>query len=186
MKNIFNQVLTKEQTRFFNSCKLTDNMGRLKVFYHGDKFSSRDAFHCEQGPVYFSEVPTYAKEYAINTEDDSEGGFFSVYLNMKNPLWNVTDELIRGLDELGIEHSHLLKGQLISTFYIDKDNQVFELYHWLRNNTDYDGIVLTEELTSNHKAIYSDLADLSYVPFYNNQIKSIDNLNPTKSSNIFS
>ena len=186
MKNIFNQILTKEQAQFFNGCKLTDNMGRLKVFYHGDKLPSRNTFHCEQGPVYFSEVPTYAKEYAINTEDDSEGGFFTIYLNMKNPLWNVTDELLRGLDELGIEHPHLIKGQLISTFYIDKDDQVFELYQWLRSNTDYDGIILTEELTSSHKAKYSDLADLSYVPFYNNQIKSIDNLKPTKNNNIFS
>ena len=185
MKNIFNQTLSRDQSQFFKDCKLVDASGKLRVFYHGDKLKNRDSFHCDAGPVYFSEVPAYAKEYAVDVDTDSEGGFFSCYLNIKNPLWVVDAELLRGLSELGIEHN-LQKGQLISTYLIDHDNQVFLLYKWLRSNTDYDGIVLTEELTPKHKELFTDLADLSYVPFYNNQIKSIDNTTPTTSANIFS
>lgn len=185
MKNIFNQTLSKEQSQFFKDCKLVDSSGKLKVFYHGDKLKIRDIFHCNDGPVYFSEVPAYAREYAIDTDTDLEGGFFTCYLNMKNPLWNVNADLLRGLSELGIDHK-MIKGQLISTFYIDKNEQVFLLYEWLKTHTDYDGIVLTEELSNAHKAKFTDLADLSYVPFYNNQIKSIDNLKPTLNDNIFS
>lgn len=190
-------VLSKEQIEFFKNSKIRDNQGRLIVCYHGtsgrvfDTFD-KDRFSTGAGDVdfgagfYFTKSKNNAKSYAdIGADEDHPAQIFNVYLNITNPLYIPTKEkdLIPMFKKLNIELNNKALEEinnsttgvwsdyfksLICTIY--NDNQLNAEQHFTNDlvKNGYDGVVFKDEI----------------VAFEPNQIKSIDNKNPTNSNNI--
>lgn len=170
--------LTKEQVEFFKNSKVRDSRGRLLVVYHGTD-ADFDTFKKEfmgtnprfkiQGGGYagankgffFTNDKWYASHVGKNVK--------KCYLNITNPL-NVKDF-----------------GWGSATSQLDRRKG--DIYRWLEEGNN-DGIVVTEtdvELYKNPDDLNDDTIigfDTVFVVFNPNQIKSIDNKNPSNSNNI--
>ena len=169
--------LTQEQINFFKDSKVRDSRGRLLVCYHGTD-AEFDTFKKEfmgtnprfklQGGGYsgasegffFTNDPWYASKVGKNVK--------KCYLNITNPLT---------VKDFGWGSA---VGQL--------DRRKGDIYRWVGDGHN-DGIIVTEtdiELLNpndlNDDTVYG--LDTVFVAFEPNQIKSIDNKNPSSSDNI--
>lgn len=171
--------LTQEQINFFKDSKVRDSQGRLLVCYHGTD-ADFDTFKKEfmgtnprfkiQGGGYagankgffFTNDKWYASHVGRNVK--------KCYLNITNPL-NVKDF-----------------GWGSATSQLDRRKG--DIYRWLEEGNN-DGIIVTEtdvELYKNPDDLNDDTIlgfDTVFVVFDSNQIKSIDNKNPSDSDNIY-
>ena len=175
--------LTPEQVKFFKNSKVRDDKGRLLVCYHGtdaefdvfdkNKIGNNTHNYGFYGKgFYFSNSSNYAREYS------KEGKTKAYYLNISNPFyWNN----YRTLDDFNeIKQKLNLDNEITFTdgyspFAIniiqDKESANKFTQSLIRNN--YNGVIFN----------YGDDL-LEIVAFYPNQIKSIDNKNPSNSDNI--
>lgn len=185
--------LSKGQREYFKDSKVRDENGNLKVMYHGtnesftvfDKKKAKSSGTYGKG-FYFTDSDSHAKTY---------GETLTVYLNITNPLQNGTNditkeqlrkfvEIIAENEDYGIENYGYgaTVDSVVDSVYGKSDfamlmdlnvscigNMVeaVELFNEV-NGTDYNGIVAPTET----------------VAFYPEQIKSIDNLNPTSNTDI--
>ena len=185
--------LTKKQADYFKDSKIRDENGNLKVMYHGssetftvfDKSKAKSSGTYGKG-FYFTDSTSHAATY---------GKTYGVYLNITNPIQNgtndITKEQIRkfvevlaenedyGIDNYGYDATidsvtDSVWGKSDFGMILDLNiscvgNMVeaIELFNEV-NGTNYNGIVAPTET----------------VAFYPNQIKNIDNANPTENPDI--
>ena len=175
--------LTKEQVEFFKNSKIRDKRGRLLVCYHGtdSEFDTFDTNHSSESGLfgdgfYFTPRQEFAKDYGKR--------IIKCYLNITHPFnyyaWK--DKEVFAILSKYNEN-------------FDKD-EVADLLNDNRFNDDLDIIddviseVIEEDPYDNFSNILNELgydgiyADDEIIAFSPNQIKSVDNKNPSNSDNI--
>lgn len=187
--------LSPKQADYFKNSKIRDKNGNLLVVYHGtenggftefskEKIRSGVTLYANNGDgFYFTENKAAADKYGKNNS------LYSVYLNLENPFI-FTDaknqESLKILNDfakkIGIEEKYNWEDYVsadqrtgsIMGYYIDSGKGFSEYLQSLG----YDGIIYN---TYNYD---TNKADKNFVAFESNQIKNIDNVNPTISNDI--
>ena len=185
--------LSENQVEFFKDSKIRDENGNLKIMYHGspasftvfDKKKAKSSGYYGKG-FYFTDSDSHAKQY---------GNTYEVYLNITNPLKDgtkdITKDQIRKFveaiaenEDYGIENygydatvdsvtdsvygkSDFAMLMDINATSVGNMVEAIELFNEV-NGTDYNGIVANTET----------------VAFYPEQIKTINNQNPTDNQDI--
>lgn len=168
------RTLSKEQQEFFKDSKVRDEDGRLKAVYHGtaEEFTIFDEMFAKEGDYgvgfYFSDVKGVAEESAEGKMIDKDiaryasgdkGQVMETYLDMKKPsVWYNYRDIYK--------YNKMAKEVGLS------------LYDYMRKN--YDGIIVTNPRYENEGFSESKY----YVVFNPNQIKNVDNTNPTENPDI--
>lgn len=166
--------LTKEQQEFFKDSKVRDSEGRLLEVYHGTPYGEFTVFDSEHKSnvgmnilgkgFYFTSLESTANEYS-KFYDEFDGSFdydknskvYKTYLNIKNPfVYNASVETLKdALGKVGIDYDKkTIKNDLIKK--------------------GYDGLI--------EHTRYSDFNQI--VAYNSNQIKNVDNTNPTDDADI--
>lgn len=199
------RTLSKEQQEFFKDSKVRDENGNLLVMYHGtnnENFYTFD-FNKIRGVgmygkgFYFSDSETFSHNYG--------GRVIKAYLNLKNPLittnspatldYNKTKKLLDTItsmkDTNGENYSIKKFGLWATNEQIAKNLAHSEADDWnilsriartLYNDDPVGTIKLANKvLGTSYDGIISRTET---VAFYPNQIKNIDNLNPTSNEDI--
>lgn len=172
------RTLTKEQQDFFKDSKARDENGNLLTVYHGtradfnvfDNTKSGDNYdgwsHSGKG-FYFTDSESEAQEYGDYSLGDAETTLKEVYLNITNPF-DTSQENTPALAKIGEEYG-------VDPYYLQRGDY---LLNWFRNND----INAAEVL---QKYGYDGIIDYGhYVAFNSNQIKNVDNTNPTTDADI--
>ena len=158
--------LSPEQQEFFKDSKAVDDKGQLLVLYHGtsedftvfDKNRIGQNFQNRGGDLgfYFSPYFDEAAGYAKNA-----GGkrVESVYLNLTNPLIVEDEGWGSAIDQADVRHNDLMR--------------------WAKNGK-HDGIIVK----STDYEMEDGTVDAVYIAFNPEQIKRVDNKNPTFSNDI--
>ena len=185
--------LTPGQQKYFADSKIRNQNGNLKVMYHGspdsftvfDRKKARSNGYYGSG-FYFTDSDSHARQY---------GNAYKVYLNIRSPLQNEAYQITKpqlqafvealaenedyGLDNYGYNATiesvvNSVWGKSDFAMLMDLNAscvgnmvEAVELFNDV-NGTDYDGIVAPTET----------------VAFYPNQIKNVNNLNPTANEDI--
>lgn len=184
--------LTKQQQEYFKDSKVRDKNGNLLTVYHGtnnnftifeNEFIGKNTNN--EGifgkGFYFTEKKSLADNY--NRKDgkvvkDGSGKTMELYLDMKNPFyWNSIDtqeKMQTFIEKIGIPKyvlrwNNTLKNQMAPITDIKAERKLSEI---LQKNG-YDGIIYK----------YDDNVG-EYVVFNSNQIKNVDNTNPTSNDDI--
>lgn len=172
--------LSIEQEKYFKNSKVRDDGGKLIPVYHGSPNdfaifdlnkvgTATDSGEFGRG-FYFTDNQDYAKEYVAGDNKNIK----SVYLNIQNPY------IIDSMDTLNEFNKMYLKDSNEQIKYMKeyKENYLNKL---LDDSTKeikemgYDGVIF--------KA-FGNFRNNEYVAFYPNQIKNIDNTNPTSNADI--
>jgi hypothetical protein len=186
--------LTKEQAKRFKDSKVRDENGSLMVMYHGTPSGGYTVF---KDGTYFTSNKEYADRYqnpsasSINTGKVADNPqTYEVYLDIKKPF-DISDpeareiyinDYIKGGNAMGINPYES------DTFY-SKINTIDwtegeDLRDFLiENEYDYDGLVLDEGADGGYGGEVA-YRGKSYVVFGPEQIKSVDNTNPTEDPDI--
>lgn len=158
--------LSPEQQEFFKDSKAVDDKGQLLVLYHGtsedftvfDKNRIGQNFQNRGGDLgfYFSPYFDEAAGYAKNA-----GGkrVESVYLNLTNPLIVEDEGWGSAINQADVRHNDLMR--------------------WAKNGK-HDGIIVK----STDYEMEDGTVDAVYIAFNPEQIKRVDNKNPTFSNDI--
>lgn len=162
--------LTKEQQEYFKDSKVRDENGNLLTVYHGSKsdnsFTVFDKAKIRDGVLAYGNGYYFTPSYEMAEKYDSTGNVKEVYLDLKNPYLVKTE---KGLYEI-----------------IELKNEALKKYGSVNNLTDilkekgYDGIIGYADIVSETETgVISEI-----VAFEPNQIKNIDNTNPTSDEDI--
>ena len=160
--------------QFFKNSKVRDDKGNLMVMYHGTEANAGipkeywfTKFDIDKAGnhgnmlgdgFYFTSDKSHAKQYA-----HLKGNIYETYLNIKNPL----------------EVKYFNSGDL--AYSIRNINPYIEPDIYARDGT-LDGYKVKKYLIDNgYDGIHSGN---TYVAFYSNQIKNIDNNSPTNNDDI--
>ena len=186
--------LTEEQEAYFSESKMRDENGNLLVMYHGTPNGDFTVF--KEG-TYFTDNKEYADRYqnpgasSISTgKVASNPKTFAVYLNIKKPF-DITDaearriyieDYIKGGNAMGI-NPYLSDAEYAKIQTIDWTEGEDLREFLIDNGYDYDGLVLDEGADGGYGEEVKSRGK-SYVVFSPEQIKSIDNQNPTTSNDI--
>nr|DAT55212.1 MAG TPA: PolyVal ADP-Ribosyltransferase [Caudoviricetes sp.] len=170
--------LSEKQYEYFKNSKVRDNSGNLKEVYHGSNTDGITIFDLDKTSednvfgkgFYFTDNELMAESYAEDSVDTNGGSkrIYKEYLDIKNPF------VIEG--ESTVNLANKIKEMDASADIIDTDYGVAstkKMTQWLKDNG-YDGIEvkLNKDDTS------------YYIVFNSNQIKNIDNINPTTNLDI--
>ena len=177
--------LTKEQQEYFKDSKVRDDEGRLLEVYHGTNYDfnefknpSRQYNDYSSGKMFadtsismFTNSQEVAQTYIDNEESPNKKPM-SVYLNMTNPY--IVDANYQD-----------------NRYFFDNDGKptnVNNLVKRIYDSGDYDGIIIKNVADVGNYYDY-DLTDgkqyaNDYIVFNSNQIKNVDNTNPTESPDI--
>lgn len=189
--------LSTQQQEYFADSKVRDENGNLKVMYHGTPQGGFTVF--KNDLAFFTEDKDYANRYQSasassrnSRKTSSNPQTYEVYLNMKNPF-DIRDaairrqfinEYVKGGYALGInpytEYKDATESGLPS--WEEADN----IYEWMEENDlldTYDGILVDEGGVpdDNGGVLHRGIA---YITFNSNQIKNVDNQNPTDNPDI--
>lgn len=186
--------LTKEQAERFKDSKVRDENGSLMVMYHGTPSGGYTVF---KDGTYFTSNKEYADRYQNPSASSISTGkvadnpqTYEVYLDIKKPF-DISDpeareiyinDYIKGGNAMGINPYES------DTFY-SKINTIDwtegeDLRDFLiENKYDYDGLVLDEGADGGYGGEVA-YRGKSYVVFSPEQIKSVDNTNPTEDPDI--
>ena len=158
--------LSAQQSKFFKDSKIRDSQGNLLVMYHGtpNKFTIFDkSMFGENGGqwgygIYLTPDYKTSLQYTGGVSDSME-----LYVNLKNPLMLYEKDVVGTLEDNGVDVDSYMKKQGVShRMMLDTDAILSEL--------GYDGVFDTE----------SGLC----VAFEPNQVKSVNNVNPTNRDDI--
>lgn len=198
-KNNLGQELSEGQKHFFKDSKARDENGNLKVFYHGTPDGTFTSFRPHS---YFTEDKNYASTYKDPNASSISNSFskknenptvHAVYLNIKKPF-DIRDPKVKD-----IYYNEFIKGGYSSFYdpYTPKSminnlrgidwNEGIDLFEFLTEvhpEYGYDGLVLDEGGTGGYGFEVKDRG-LSWVNFYPNQVKRIENQNPTQSDDMY-
>ena len=165
------RTLTKQQQEYFKDSKVRDENGNLKVMYHGTEANAGipkeywfNVFDIDRAGshgnmlgngFYFTSNKEHAQQYA-----HTKGNVYETYLNITNPL---------EIESFGAEETIKNINPNIEPNIYNKDGSIngSKVRDYLLDNG-YDGIKSGD----------------TYVAFNSNQIKNIDNLNPTSNEDI--
>ena len=175
-------TLTEAQQSYFAESKVRDENGNLKVMYHGTPNATFTKF---RSGTYFTEHKWYADNYQNQgasslsykkTADNPDT--YAVYLDIKKPFDT------RNKKERDIWYKEFYLARRTST-----DLRESGLVDWIdgedlqefleEKGYDYDGLILDEGATGGYGEEVKSRG-LSYVIFNPEQVKSVDNKNPTK------
>lgn len=188
--------LSKEQQERFKdvSPKLKDENGNLKVMYHG---TPNGDFTIFKDGTYFTDNKEYADIYQNPGASSISTGkvatnpkTFEVYLDIKKPF-DINDaearniyinEYIKGGNAMGI-NPYLSDAEYDKIKTIDWTEGEDLRDFLIENGYDYDGLILDEGGTGGYGEEVKSRG-LSYVVFNANQIKNVDNTNPTENPDI--
>jgi hypothetical protein len=193
--------LSQKQSEFFKDSQVRDKNNRLLVVYHGTtKRFENEVFNSLIN--WFSSNPDYVRQFATLSRDNKEGGHdYLCYLNALNlfdcgltdesifvlaPITtpytfsrrfkqivdklNIDDKILREvIDEVAKFYKQSNKGYAMKIHLLTRSNQFKELLV----KQGYDGMRCIEQGNS-----------VTFGIFNANQIKSIDNQEPTSSNNI--
>lgn len=193
------RTLTKEQQEYFKDSKVRDEKGNLLTVYHGtkqdftvfeNKLMGKNAGNALGEGYYFTSHKADAEMYKNLNNTDNKGKVLETYIDIKNPLNKSTynaDEMIAKVDE-------------IVSIVEPTRNQNDEFYRYHRDYVegklnsftgfiDYvKGFATVQDTTSSEifsKLGYDGIIDGNeYVVFNSNQVKNIDNTNPTTNPDI--
>lgn len=171
-----NRKLSKGQQEYFKDSKMRDGNGNLKVMYHGTKdnfnifehnYKKNDYGFWGKG-FYFTSDINVAKDYADwkKGNNGTEPKVMEVYLDIKNPLI---------VDKVETSAKHTIKNILgvdidtdgYATITQEESNKITQ--ELIKRG--YDGIIYTHPQGQTTEAMVLN----------SNQIKNVDNLNPTDS-----
>lgn len=194
--------LSPQQQEYFKDSKVRDENGKLLEVYHGTPYEFNTFNYNRLGEntsslgagFYFTDNETTGNEY-------SRGNYLKkVYLDIKKPMKygettitkNEYKKFIEAIDEktngVYLEDYDGIENALMEYEYggddIDLVNAVHnasglswdEIYSLLRETTGYDGVISEKGFLNENETIY--------VVFNPNQIKNVDNLNPTTNEDI--
>lgn len=186
LKDSKERELSKEQQEYFKDSKVRDSKGNLLVMYHGTPQGDFTKFKTGS---YFTQNKEYADNYqsrnassiSFNKNADNPKTY-EVYLNIKKPFdtrkakeRRIFNEEYYGKYGMG---TSLMKSGLPDWF------DGMDLQEFLEEKGyDYDGLILDEGGTGGYGQEVK-LRGYSYVVFDSNQVKSINNLNPTSDEDI--
>lgn len=172
------KVLSEKQKEFFKNTVCVNKNNELQVYYSSAKENHN--FDCNRRAQFFSMSPEYSKEY--------NGTLYEVYLNIKNIFGKIGSKelkVIRDFKKYAKENNIEAIG-----FKDVRPNEycpcslIDTMYFYLRDNTDYDGIIIREYPEEDNHYLFKKYGvdgAISFVPFFTNQIKLVTNENPTNS-----
>ncbi len=152
--------LSPEQAEFFKDSKVVDKNGSLRVMYHGTNVAFT-TFDIRKSGVGAFGKGFYFSPSKANTTAYGDKNILEVYLNIKNPYY---------ADNIGFDYDDYADMQ--KQFGINEkitDNNVNKILQ----QQGYDGVIAS---------INDSLKEI--VAFNSNQIKNVDNVNPTSNDDI--
>ncbi len=172
-------VLTDKQREYFADSKIVDSKGRLLVAYHGtdanfNTFRNKPAQYGRAitDGYYFTLRKSNAAKYGKNVKE--------VYLNIVNPFYlHDGDGVVAELAKRDYTIS-----RLVNEFGVETDDVGLPTTKALRKflkKLGYDGVV-SETIGENN--IDTSYSETQIVAFDANQIKNIDNKQPTRNNDI--
>lgn len=181
------RTLSKEQQNFFKDSKVRDENGNLLTMYHGTPNGNFTIF---KGSNYFTSNKEYADVYQNPSASSISSGkavnnpsTYEVYLNIKKPFDTKNDPVAREIFENEFYMKWGNGSPLMESGYPDW-LEAMDLQEFIEENGyDYDGLILDEGSTGGYGQEVQSRG-LSYVTFNSNQIKNVDNTNPTDSKDI--
>ena len=190
------RTLSKQQQEYFKDSKVRDEEGNLLAMYHGTPNGTYTVF---KDGSYFSPRKEYADGYkntwasAISTKQEaSNPKTYEVYLNITNPFTiqdskakNIyINEFIKGGNSLSYDPYTNWTEDINQLDEIDW-TEAEDLREWLQeNHPEYDGLILDEGGDGGYGEAEYRWRGKSFVPFSANQIKNVDNTNPTANEDI--
>lgn len=187
-------ALSEAQQKYFKDSKVRDENGNLMVMYHGTPSGNFTVF---KDGTYFTPNKQYAERYQSASASSISTGkvadnpkTYEVYLDIKKPF-DINDpearriyieEYIKGGNAMGINpyESDAYYNNINSIDWTEGEDLRDFL---IEEGYDYDGLVLDEGADGG----YGDAVDYrgnSYVIFSPEQVKNVDNLNPTNNKDI--
>lgn len=186
--------LSKEQQEYFKNSKVRDENGNLQVMYHGspneftvfDRSKSKSSGEFGKG-LYFTSDESIAKgDYS------KDGKVYEVYLNVNNPLVDggertLTKKDIKQLvteiannEDYGIENYGYDATIDSVTDMLDEHNSDFKILNDLNLSTVGDFTELVELTNNVIGTNYDGIQNYRQTVVFNpNQIKNVDNTNPS-------
>ena len=187
-------ALSEAQQKYFKDSKVRDENGNLMVMYHGTPSGNFTVF---KDGTYFTPNKQYAERYQSTSASSISTGkvadnpkTYEVYLDIKKPF-DINDpearriyieEYIKGGNAMGINpyESDAYYNNINSIDWTEGEDLRDFL---IEEGYDYDGLVLDEGADGG----YGDAVDYrgnSYVIFSPEQVKNVDDLNPTNNKDI--
>lgn len=203
-KDNLGNELSKQQQEFFKDSKVVDENGNLLVVYHGtpNDFNVFDLNRSGQTGTEYGEgiYLTSSKDIANQYTKDKNGKIMEMYANIVKPLnnENVTidkkslkkflKELVK-IEEYALSnYGEISIDDVIEQIYDNADNDldiigdISAVGHGIDNNLFYETLIKNTK----YDGIFATLknGDNIYIAFNSNQLKNINNLNPTSSEDI--
>lgn len=174
-------TLTKEQIDFFKDSKVRDEDGNLLVMYHGTDNGGFTIFDPSKSDDKISLFLTASKEmaqtYAISSKEisldgtNNQSGIYSVYANIANPYV---------VDAKGSNWNKIRTG-------LNPFSQSTRDIAQKAKRKGYDGVIIKNLVDAGGYAFMSGekvAPNTVVIAFDSNQIKSVDNANPTTDPDI--
>ena len=190
--------LTKEQQEWSKDSKVRDENGNLLTMYHGSPkdFTVFDRNYSNANNVYGDGLYfTSIEELATNHSKDNK--LYEVYLNVVNPLQEGQQKITKEQIKKYVEETKLNKQSV--DFVVGKDATTEDIVNYLYDSSDdfsilelIDGFSRKNNLTKTIES-FNEITGTNYdgiitnretVVFNSNQIKNVDNLNPTDDADI--
>lgn len=197
------RTLSKEQQEYFKDSKIRNENGNLKVMYHGTKNGGFTIFDRNKAKtsgnfgtgIYFSSTMDYSNDYI---DKSSNSKMYEVYLSITNPVDSVnksrtlTNEQVKKLvetiannEDYGIENYGYNATIDSVTNDLIQHNNDFEIFQDLDITCVGNFAELVELANKTIGTTFDGInTPLETVAFYPNQIKSVDNTNPTTHDDI--
>ena len=167
--------LSEGQKEYFKDSKAVDENGNLLVMYHGTK---KGGFTTFRDWSYLTTEKKYAERY---TDHNTKETIYKVYANMENPFDTRLPEC-REIFENEFFGSYS-RTPLQETGLPDWTDG-YDLAEFIEENEyDFDGILLDEGADTDESGEIIERG-ISYVIRSSEQIKNVDNKNPTKDRDI--
>ena len=176
--------LSKKQQEYFKDSKVRDENGNLKVYYNGS------GNHTEYLPGYMSDESIWGKGIYLTPYKDIASGYGNdvkeTYVNITKPISHNTKMSFEQYNEF---YKAVYDGEEAYIEEYDMYDNDFDLLwdstnkgNWadyaneLKKYTGYDGIIAEE--------IDGDRTSSMVIAFQSNQIKNVDNTDPTSNNDI--
>lgn len=186
LKDSDGNELSQAQQEYFADSKVRDEEGNLLVMYHGTPNAGFTVF---KDGSYFTQNEEYAKEYKEQgasysgyKQEANDPDVYKVYLNITKPF-DTRNEAEREIFENEYYGQWGMGTPLMESGLPDwMDGE--DLKEFLEENEyDYDGLILDEGGTGGYEEDVQSRG-LSYVVFSPEQVKNVDNVNPTADEDI--
>lgn len=190
LKDSDGRELSEAQQEYFKDSKVRDEDGNLLVMYHG---TPKGDFTVFRDGSYFTQNKRYADGYQNETagRTDLDPKTYEVYLNITKPFDIRNDEEARNI----YINDYIKGGNAvgINPYMSDAEYDKIDTIDWTEGDDlkdflideeyDYDGLILDEGADGGYGEDVVYRGD-SYVIFSPDQVKNVDNENPTSDSDI--